>query len=650
MDRLYALVGAGRGRIRRDPAVVLTIGFLALLGALLAAHLAPATSYEVDIYAATPLAFWLGVGVAYLVFLLACFSARQAKTVGLALLLGGGATLSIAGLPLIRDYHYYGHSDPLTHLGWVRAIDEGALDTLDFIYPGSHSLAAMVHELTGFEAPFAMMLVVTCFVSIFLLFVPLSIYALTGDMRATACGGFSAFLLLPINNIATGLPYFPFLLATFFFTLILYLVIKHVTFPSSGEGRLIKGQRRLPTSAVIPITTAAVLFFHPQVTMDVVAVLGAIVAVQLLVRWRRPSHPLADTRILAGQFLFLFVIFYIWSSSHGAAVRTADQVVNSIEMFLSGGEGGEFAHTASSRQQSAEKIGVTIWELFVKLFLMSAVYIALSGVAAFVAFRGRYSFRVRGVSTVVVLLVFGCISLAVVSLLHTFGGVSSYLYRHIGFGMLLMTVLGSLGLAVICGKSLDWLRGSASLRGLRRTLGDRFEVSVRAIAVLVGVTALIMSLAVVHTSPYMYNPGSHVTEEEIDGYEVALQHKPSAVWDSDEAIWYGGIRRGYNRYAEARRIEYPRERRLIFSGPVPNRSLADLPHHYRTHNETIVQRDHYLPILRYDRDREVVAYRGLRYTREGFDAMHRQPAVHRIQDNGGMAVYYVDIDLYRGTT
>lgn len=618
--------------------MLLTLGFLGLLGALVAAHGAPATSYEVDIYAATPVLFWAGVGLAYLVFLLTAFTVHRRKTVTVALLLGGAATTAIAALPLIRGYHYYGHSDPMTHLGWVRSLEAGSLNTLEFVYPGTHSLSLVVHQTTGLDVPFSMMLVVLGFVVTFLLFVPLTVYALTGDVRATAIAGFSAFLLLPINNIATGLPYFPFLLATFFFTMILYLFVKHVTVPTVEGVGVLDRSRYLQTSAVFPVASAAVLFFHPQATMDVLAVLGAMVVAQLAVRRWRPDHPLADTRILLGQVVFLGIIFLVWSSQQGAAVKTVDQVYTSLEQAIFGEEGGEFAHTAASRQASARQIGVTVLELFVKLFLVSAIYGLLALVATVVSASERFApLRDRHVSNVVVLVVIGGIALTVVSALHTFGGISGYLYRHLGFGMILVTVLGSVGLAMLDRTSLGGLEGTrwSPATGLGRAL---------MIALVAGM--LVMSLLTVFPSPYMYNPGGHVAEDQVDGYEAALLSKPSVEWDSSEAVWYAGIRRGPNRYQEARGVQNPRDRRIIFSGPVPNEELFDLPAYYRTHNETITRRDHYLPVMDYDYQREIVAYKELRYSRQGLAAVASQPAVHRIQDNDAVTVYYVDLDLY----
>lgn len=627
-----------RRRVVADPnlpIVILITGFLGLLGALLSAHGAPTTTYEVDIYGATPTAFWIGVGVAYAAFLLTWVLDRRAWNTTVGLLLGGGATTAIVALPLIRGYHFYGRSDAMTHLGWVRSLEAGSLDVVNFVYPGSHSLSVIVHQTTGLDVPFSLMLVVLSFVVVFLVFVPLSAYALTGDLGYTAVAGFSAFLLLPINNIATELPYFPFLLATFFFATTLYLVVKHLTLPQRGGAVRWGWSAMSPTSVLIPITSAGVLFLHPQAAMDVLAVVGGIVIGQLAARRYRPDHPLTDTRLLHGQFVFLLIIFVVWSSHQGAAIRTAEQIGTSIEMALVGSEEGQFLHTATSRTESASRTGTSPAVLFAKLFLVSTVYLVLGGVAAAAALSGTPDADRRSPANVVTLFAISGVPLVVVSFFHTFGGISGYLYRHIGFVLLIATLLGAVGVLTVSDRVLG-----------RSWPGPLTPTPVRGFVAVLAATALVLSLLTVFPSPYILNPSHQLTEAEADGYEVALRHKPDAVWNAPTAVWFGSVRQGPERYRESRRVTYPREHRIVYSGPVPNSGLFDLAAHYRTHREPIVRRDHYLPVLHYDVARETVAYRELRYTREGLAAIEDQPAIHRIQDNGELRVYYVDIDLY----
>mgnify|MGYP000055992255 CR=1 FL=1 len=634
-------VGERRRGVRARSAAVLVVGFLGLLVGLLRVHFDPATAYEVDIYRATPLGFWVGIGLAYLSFLVTVLGTRRWATIFLALLLGGLATTAIAALPLIRGYHFYGHSDPMTHLGWVKGIDAGTFDTLNFIYPGTHSLSAMVHQTTGLDVPFAMMFVVLCFTVTFLVFVPLIGYTLARDARVTACAGFSAFLLLPINNIATGFPYFPFLLATFFSPVIIYLYIKHLTVSPISGGSVLDRFRYLPTSMVFPIASVAVLLFHPQATMDLIALFVTPIMLQLFVRWRYPSHPLGDTRIMLGQAVFFVAIFYLWSSNQGAATQTVDQVYSSLYEALIGSGDSEFAETAKSRGNSASQIGISLLELFARVFLVSAIYCAFSAIGVVAAFRDRDLFDGTDVPNIVAMFLVGGVALSVTSGLHAFGGVTSYLYRHVGMGMVLATILGTIGVTYVGTRTTDLFR-SRGLEGVVTVL--------HVAAVSLAVCLLVLSLIAVHPSPFMLNPGSHHTEADMEGYETALTQRPDVKWDSDAAVWYGGIRSGPGRYYDGLGIDPPYERRIIWSGAVPNESLGNLQGFYRSKNDTITRRDHYLPISVYKRQKETEAYRGLRYTESGFEAVRDQPGVHLVYSNGDVSVYYVDVDVYNAAT
>lgn len=625
--------------------LVLLVGFLGLLGALAVAHFAPAVGYEVDIYAATPVGFWVGVGVAYASFLVVVVNDWDGVTTSLAVLLGSTATVSVVSLPLVRGYYFYGHTDAMGHLGSARAIESGSLNTLNLVYPGSHSLAVLIHRLTGLELPFSMLFVVLSLAATFVVFVPLTVHVLTGDRQATAAGAFAAFLLLPINNVATELPYFPYLLATFYFPVLLYLFVKHIKAPTVDVGqRLANGRLKsavrsgsLPTNALVPIAGVSILMFHPQTTMNVVALFSVVLAVQLVVRWRRPTHPIADTRLILGQVIFLWIVFVVWTSHHDATERTAVQVYDSLEGALVGAEGSEFAHTATSRADSAESIGVSLVELFVKLFLTSAVFVVLSGAAVLLVVFDRLEFPGRYVSNVVSFLAVGGLVLLPIFFLHSFGNVSSYMYRHVGFAGVLVSVVGAVGLASL---------GRRLVGDLRERGGARLEATGRGVAACLAACLLVLALLSVFPSPYIYNPGHQVTEAHLDGYETSFSHKPNVVWNAQGAVFYGGIRSPPKPYLEATSPNFSRERRLIFSGPIPGESLDDLPAYYRTHPEQVVRRDHYLPVTNYISEREVTAYRGFRYTDDELRNVRDQPAVHRIQANGDMSVYYVDIDLY----
>src|SRR6056297_312864 len=105
----------------------LAAGFLALAAAALVAHRNPATGYEQSVYAGTQTVVWIGIEVAFAVALTVALLAGAGRIRGAAVALGVGTTTLLAGLPVVRGYHFYGGADSLTHLGWTRELLAGEL-------------------------------------------------------------------------------------------------------------------------------------------------------------------------------------------------------------------------------------------------------------------------------------------------------------------------------------------------------------------------------------------------------------------------------------------------------------------------------------------------------------------------------------------
>ena len=108
--------------------IALAVGYLALAGAVLYAYGAPTTGYEISIYTqATPIGFWLGVAVAVAIAVGVTLYAPEGYLSLAGLALAGGAVLALAGLPILRNYFFYGTGDAMTHLGWTKDLYGGVL-------------------------------------------------------------------------------------------------------------------------------------------------------------------------------------------------------------------------------------------------------------------------------------------------------------------------------------------------------------------------------------------------------------------------------------------------------------------------------------------------------------------------------------------
>src|SRR6056297_2134726 len=95
--------------------VLLAAGFLAFGIGILSAWAEPGRHYELDIYAATPSSFWLGIGMAILIGLFVAYHGNVTRRIRLAALaLLGLSVFAILGLPIVRNYSFYGPGDSLS--------------------------------------------------------------------------------------------------------------------------------------------------------------------------------------------------------------------------------------------------------------------------------------------------------------------------------------------------------------------------------------------------------------------------------------------------------------------------------------------------------------------------------------------------------
>ena len=607
--------------------LALIAGFMLFGIGVFAAHQAPASSYEVSIYWSTPTVYWVGVGGALLVSLGTLVYDARSRLAPLSMLLGIISVSSFLALPVIRNYYFHGYADPMTHLGRIRALSSGYLTYLEPLYPGSYGLTVVLSNLSGLSINRTMLYVMLVFGLIFILFVPLTVKAIVPDRYAFVLGLFAGFLILPVNNVSLFYRFHPFSLATLFFPLVAFLFVGHVT-RSLDDDRLWGPMDA--SSLALPLVTTGLLLIHPQATVDVLIVFAMVLAVQVAVRWYAPDHPLAKYKGIHWQFLLLAVLFTIWVSMHqGGTGRTVTTLLDGIYGALFGQT--ETAQVVQSRSSSAGSIGVSIVELFVKYFLVSAVFSALAAGVIIAKFLGRLpadATRERPIySDVVTLFAIGGIGLLPFIVVHSFGKADDYLFRHIGFWMAIVTILGAVGLYYL-------LRNvSLSLGSIARRLKPVFGVLAAALIVL--------SLLSVYSSPFLYLPGQHVSEQEMQGMETAFEMQPA-----DRTVWFGGIRQNANRYESAMfaapNTSWEGSPRVRISKPVSDENLSRLQTYYENHPEVVVRRDQYLMVSTQDYKTEVEAYNGVRYSEANITSVYSQRGVYKIYANGEADLFYVD--------
>lgn len=577
----------------------LFVGAIGLIVGTLTARNVPATGYEVSIYAATPDLFWVGVATALAVSLVVSLLGRSTGVHRIGLLLGGIAMLAVVGLPLVRGYAFYGTADPMSHLGWVRDIAAGRLWLPTLLYPGLHGTALLVQSVVSGPLTRTMMLVPLVYVLLFLIAVPLAVRELVDAWTAVVVGAFSGFMLLPINNISAHMTAHPSTLAILFAPFVFAVLAMYLREPHGG------GLPITATGVVLALCSVAILFVHPQQAANLFLVLVSIAGLQLV----RRRQGRAVIRRVYGQTVLLGGLLLVWGLSH-------QRVVEAIDVFVSSLFTGPGAHPVVQRSSSLLAIGASPAELFVKLFLVSTVFAALTGVVMVAALSGRLDDDPG--SEIVAAFSVGLVPVGGLFLLYLAIGINTMFFRHLGFIMVLVTVLGAVGLVY------GWRARPARSRWSARLSGRQGSLVVIGI---VGVM-LLLSVAIVYPSPYMYQPTSHVTAGALEGHEAAFDHAAAGI-----TIF--GIRDGPDRYRDAITgtgdLDSTRYR---YATGVTGEQLEDgLTNDF---DDPI-----YLVVTRYDYGRETVAFRSLRYTEPMLSTVGDESGVNRVMTNGDVELFLV---------
>ena len=597
-------------RAGRRYKAVLAIGYLALAVAVLGAYLSPATDYEVDIYAATPAVFWLGLGVALAVSLFVSFYAPRGYLSTASLVLGGSGMLAAASLPMIRGYYYMGTGDSLTHLGWVRDVLGGTLSPYGLFYPGLHTTAIFFRRLIGFSTNRALLFFVVCIMLSFFVFVPLCVRAITGQDGAMLVGVFAAFLVLPLNQIATHYDPHPITDNVLFSPLMLYLLVQYLlAAPDAGSrpGTV----RSIPTiSVLLAVASVAVVIYHPQQAANAIGLFVTVSLVQFAAHRYGAGGRIRAHRTLYGQTTFLSVVFVLWAGTRETFRRAFGTILTEVVgLVLEGSE--DAAAIAQQRGGSLAAIGASITEIFLKLFFVSALFAALVALLMLISLLGDNEQFDPNTTALLRYFSVGLFVLVPYSFAFFIGVASNLFFRNLGFIMAIATILGAIAI-------------HRYVAALSEMLAPE---RIRLVTVLVLGFMLVLSTAVLYPSPYIFRSSGHVSDDRVSGYETAFSHQ-------NRSIEMFGVRQGPWRFRDA------------VVGVEGVESSRNDDQGYYGENFTRIRElspsDRYFVYTRADVVRELEVFRGLRFSRQQFDSLSNQPGLHRIQASDGVYLYYVE--------
>lgn len=593
--------------IRRldDLRILLILGYGVLAIGTLFAYLNPATGYEASIYDGTPALFWVSVVIALVIAVSRTFALRPGRQRKLSVLLSGLTMTTIVALPIIRGYHYVGDQDPLTHLGIARDINEGAISMIASRYPAVHILGSITSDIGGIELTHSLLIFVVVFVLSFFVFIPLAVRELTADPTVVLIGVFSGFLLLQLNFLGVHMQVHPTSQAVMYVAPMLYLFIENYR------------RSDIRFFVFFIVTFGMFVVLHPQQGANFLIFYGTIAGVHVIhsVFGKRIGLQTRKSTILSA--MAFFAICWIWASNLPAFEHSISRVI--VALMIETDTGTEIA----SRGVSLSELGGSYEEIFFRMFSIALIYCISTGLlmsaVATHFFRLNPIERLRFMITnmdkeIQVLLLYfiaGFVAITSLFFFYLIGDITSQYFRHYGFIMVFVTVMG----AIAIGRTFVQIKN--------RLERDRAQLLRTAIVLLF----LFLTIPVIHPSPFIYQTSGHVTEAQVEGFEGSFEY-----WG--EGMTYGQIRPSLDRYDRAIHGERSISPRIGYRNEVPDHFAE---HELRAHWAM----ESYLPVTRADRVRDGQVYQGFRFSEEDFRYLDSEPGINKVRANGEFELYLV---------
>jgi hypothetical protein len=595
----------------------LIIGYISLCLATIIAWLRPATGYESSIYGGTPSSFWVGILIALTAALAASFRPnRTHRVAGVAL--AGMSIITIVALPIIRGYYWLGEGDSLTHIGFTLNIQNGLLPLQGFRYPAVHTIGILISDVTGVSLFQSLLLVIPAFVLLFFLFVPLAVRELVPSLTTTTVGVFSGLFLLQMNFLGVHTQVHPTSQALMIVPLILFLFIANY----------LRSDRRLFLPFVTAVT--ALVLSHPQQAANLLILLSSMTVIGLIhsQRWTGDSQ----TRYwdLLVPTLATGALFWLWVGNLARFETALAGFVSHLLLVETG-----TATEVTSRSVSLSQIGGSIEGIFLKIFSVALLFCLLTGSMMIEGFNRVFISRTdinrkwstipdtgNETGTVLILyLLFGVVGIIGIFLAYLFANITSQYFRHYGFMMVIISITGSIPLAQLVAY-----------------LSERFRLpSKNTVYAIVVFLLLLLSIPVIHPSPYIYQPSGHVPESQVNGYETSFDYR-------DENIVYRFVRSSASRYHDATHGWKVRESK-------EDVNARKIPDHFADRGLiNYFDQRAYIGVTGADRVRDPAIFNGLRFNQSDFQYLESEKGINKIQTSNEFDLYLVEPQPTRSRT
>jgi len=345
--------------------IALALGVIATVG--------PATGYELSIYDAYPICFWLflagSICCGVVILVLHALGKEQSNwwLLGLTVLII--TDLIIINLYTLRGYPFFDQGDSITHLGHLQDITAtGHIGKHNF-YPMIHLFGASLQEICGISQTVAASIATSFLYVQYILGVFLLARAVSSSRgQALLITAFAAPLLLPLHRTYLQPS------GASFMMLPLLLCCLHLSRDTQPF--------RVESAILFLVVAFAMVFFYPVIAFWLIAIFLIFTASSFLyspvVRFRAPEAPASvkTSRRYITVSLITFIVFFSWYFSFASIQQSFREVFE----WLIYGTGSTLYNEYMATLTTAKFTVLQTINLFITKFGALALYFLLTPV------------------------------------------------------------------------------------------------------------------------------------------------------------------------------------------------------------------------------------------------------------------------------
>lgn len=416
-------------------------------------------------------------------------------------ILGSLTIISFISSPLAIGYHFLGTGDPLTHLGIVKEFMMSDNNIATYFYPGLHTISTYIALLSNVEVNISSYITLIAFVIIYVLYMYLYGRLFSDNCIYLNVLFFSVCLLLPVNNIACKLMFYPTIAIALSTPVVFYLLFKVIY---CADYRV--------TGYALSLTLFTFFFIMLHPLLALVVSLSLFIPSILISLINNPGHfdrynlPHINNDIFLSKYIVLFVVSTIFWIIYNAnlALKIKSHTSHFFQTLIY--QVRDVFHQYSAVSESSGVAELSLFEIVTKEFIISWIYIILTCLVIYLLIMRKRSTLLDGKMHITIQLT-AFLLIFLILIFYFISGSMRFSFRYYGFLMMPITIIGSIALFDLISQYKKY----------------------SSLIIVFFVVCYLFTYITIFPSPYIYDTNDLISESMIHGANTFFDKKDELI-------------------------------------------------------------------------------------------------------------------------